>query len=158
MSRSQRVPATLGCATLVVVSAPALAQEDATAWRGRVMVYGWLPWTTADVTAGDRDPGGDVSGSASDALEALEFAAFATGEVQFDRFGVITDLVCASPSDVAAALGPGAARVSADLEFALWTVAESWRANAATRVKPSRSDLGAGHTERRPIECGEKRC
>jgi hypothetical protein len=137
------------CATAVVFAAEARAQEtqahetpvqesrapespdDAAAtasdWGGSVTVYGWLPWLNTDVTA----PSGaeaDITYSADDILDALQFAAFAKGEVHRNRVFGLTDVVYASLSNNQRLSGPLQSDVNADIKMLLWTFGAGYRA------------------------------
>lgn len=76
------------CATLLATSA---AAED---WNFIVSAYGWFPAMEVDATI-DR-PGGpvsaDISVSATDILEALNFGVFGTAEARRGRLGLFGDM------------------------------------------------------------------
>ena len=83
-------------ATLAIsvgTSAPALAQQVTDGWRVSVTPYLWVSSYEGDVT--DRSNGQDIDTSASfgDLLSNLEFVFIGKGEVQYDRVGVLGDLV-----------------------------------------------------------------
>jgi hypothetical protein len=109
----------------------AAAQDGATPsrgdWGGSVTIYGWLPWLNTDVTA----PGGreaDISFSASDVLDALQFAAFAKADVHRDRVFGLTDLVYSSLAGDQRLSGPLESDVNADIKLLLWTFGAGYRA------------------------------
>ncbi len=110
-------------------------------WGGSVTIYGWLPWLNAEITA----PGGreaDITYTADDVLDALQFAAFASGEVHRDRVFGLTDIVYASLSDNQRLSGPLQSDVNADVELLLWTFGAGYRAFENDRF--SADVFGAG--------------
>jgi opacity protein-like surface antigen len=126
-------PAALAALLLAV---PAVAQDEAAVtpgWSGSLTVYGWLPWSNIDATAGDTSRSTDVSFSATDALDALKFAAFLTGEIRHDRFGFVNDFVYTSLGSQRTSSGPAATRVDADLKIAVWTFAGAYRVHRDDR-------------------------
>jgi hypothetical protein len=78
--------------------APAQAQATSDNWRFEATVYGWFPAISADMTF--AIPGGNSIGtnqdmSASDVLDALKFAFFASFEAKKGKYGLWTDIVYA---------------------------------------------------------------
>jgi opacity protein-like surface antigen len=118
----------------LLLAGPAGAQEATDpGWSGSLTGYGWLPWSNVDARTGRRGGGADVSFSAADALDALKFAAFLTGEVRYDRFGFVNDFVYTSLGSDRTSSGPAATRVDADLKIALWTFAGAYRVHRDDR-------------------------
>jgi hypothetical protein len=110
-------------------------------WSGSVMLYGWLPWVNADVTAKNRDRSIDVSYSLDDILGALKFAAFGTGELRYGRFGVVTDLIYTDLEQTQTSGGPLGSSVDGELQLALWTNGLGYRVYEGDRFD---LDLMAG--------------
>lgn len=91
----------LAVATLalgVAGTSPASAQDADSGWRFSVTPYLWLSGVSGDVTAPFPLPGRDVSADFGDLLDHLDGAFIGKAEVQYDRFGVLGDLLYLSVS------------------------------------------------------------
>ncbi|TVQ52324.1 MAG: hypothetical protein EA355_15285 [Rhodobacteraceae bacterium] len=109
------------CATLAATSA---AAED---WSFIVSAYGWFPAMEVDATI-DR-PGGsvsaDVSTSATDILDALNFGLFGTAEARRGRLGLFGDVFY---TDLGVSeTGPLGGRQSVDSKLFMFTGVAAWR-------------------------------
>ncbi|WP_333835322.1 hypothetical protein [Rubrimonas sp.] len=109
------------CATL---AATAAAAED---WDFIVSAYGWFPAMEIDATI-DR-PGGsvsaDVSTSATEILDALNFGLFGTAEARRGRLGLFGDMFY---TDLGVSeTGPLGERQSVGSNLFIFTGAGAWR-------------------------------
>ena len=94
---------------------------------GSATLYGWLPGIDTDFTARSGAISASTSASASNILEALNFAFMAAGEVHYGRFGLLQDLVYADLGSSGTLSGPLASRVNVDVNMLLSTTAASYR-------------------------------
>jgi opacity protein-like surface antigen len=111
----------LAALAVLVAAAPA----DAQGWSGTATLYGWLPVITGDQEGPDGEPVIDLDGK--DVLEALDVAAFATGEVRRDRFGLMLDFAYTDLGSDAEAEPPFTAEASVATTVWFAAVAGTWR-------------------------------
>lgn len=124
LTRAARAGSLVLAVSLVPVAA---AAEDV---HGAVTLYGWLPGLEADVTSGSGGISASTSVSASNILEALNFAFMAAGEVHYGRFGLLQDIVYADLGTSGNLSGPLASKVNVDINMLISTTAFSYRAYA----------------------------
>lgn len=109
---------------MIAASGAATAQE----WTGSVTLYGWLPAMETTATI-DRPLGGsvsaDVSTSATDILDALNFGFFGAAEARRGRLGLFGDVFY---TDLGVSqTGPGGLRQSVGADLFMFTGAAAWR-------------------------------
>lgn len=95
---------------------------------GSVTLYGWLPGVDTDVTSSSGGISASTSVSASNILEALNFAFMAAGEVHYGRFGLLQDVVYSDLGTSGNLSGPLASKVNVDVNMLISTTALSYRA------------------------------
>ena len=124
-----RPETTRAAAVAGVMLAACLAPDGARSQdlHGSVTLYGWLPGLDAEVTSSSGGTSAAVSVSASNILEALNFAFMAAGDVHYGRFGVVQDLVYADLGTSGNLSGPLASKVKVDTNMLISTTAVSYR-------------------------------
>jgi len=113
------------CAALAAATTTTTATAED--WNFIVSAYAWLPAMAVDATI-DR-PGGpvsaDVSVSATDILDAMNFGLFGTAEARRGRFGLFAD---AFYSDLGVSeTGPLGVRKSVNSNLFMFTGVGAWR-------------------------------
>ena len=93
MKPGQRRPAMAGVFSLAIAACLMPTHGRAQEVTGAITVYGWLPGLDADVTSSRGGLSASTSVSASNILDALNFAFMAAGEVHYGRFGLLQDFV-----------------------------------------------------------------
>src|SRR6478672_9396108 len=74
-------------------TSPALADESSDGWHVSLSPYLWLTGVSGDLTAPFPLPGRDVDVDFGDLVDHLDGAFMGKGEVRYDRFGVLGDLL-----------------------------------------------------------------
>ena len=123
-------------AALAILALPALADapEAVSPWSARLTIYGWLPGVNADITGRNRDRSESESLSVNDLLQSLQFAAFATGEVRYERIGALVDFIYTDLSSTRTAPGRFGTEITGDIDTILATTALTYRAYEAERL------------------------
>lgn len=88
----------LGCMTASFIAAtfaasPSFSQDTGDGWHVSVTPYLWLSGIEGDLTAPFPMPGREVSADFGDLMDHLDGAFLGKGEVRYDRFGVMGDLL-----------------------------------------------------------------
>jgi opacity protein-like surface antigen len=99
-------------------------------WSGNVTLYGWLPSMQGSQLGISGEP--IVDASAKDLLEALDFAAFATGEIRHDRAGLYFDFAYVDLGANVDAKLPFISGATVDTQITFLTVAGTWRIQGDT--------------------------
>lgn len=114
----------------LALAAASLSGADVAAEEisGSVTLYGWLPALDAEVVT--SGPVGTVktSFSATDILQALNFAFMAAGEVHYGRFGLLQDIVYSDLGSSGHLSGPFASKINVDTNLFISTTALGYRA------------------------------
>ena len=105
-----------------VVVAPALEPR----WSFAVAAYLWAAGIEGDIAQFGL-PTVDIDASFSDIFDYLDFAAMASAEIRYDRFGLFTDLMYVKLSGASASLGILSDRIEVDTETLVFTAAPEYR-------------------------------
>lgn len=116
-----------GVASLVLAVWLAPAHARGQEVHGAVSLYGWLPALDAEVTSSSGGISASTSVSASNILDALNFAFMAAGEVHYGRFGLLQDIVYSDLGTSGNLSGPLASKVNVDTNMLISTTAVSYR-------------------------------
>lgn len=106
--------------------APVEPYQPAGSVSGSFTIYGWAPFVTGDAGVNGFGPV-EVSLDPTDILDVLDFTVMASGEIRFDRFGLLGDLVYLKISDGAATPGPLFSSATVSLEALISTAAATYR-------------------------------
>src|SRR5690606_25002089 len=114
----------------LTLAAAALAGPGAGAQEisGSVTLYGWLPAPDREVDSASGAGAVGTPISATDILEALNFAFMAAGEVHDGRFGLLQDIVYSDLGGSGNLSGPFASKIGVDTNMLIWTTALGYRA------------------------------
>lgn len=101
-------------------------------WAGSLTLYGWLPSVSGDLQSNSSGQRSDFSFDEKNILESLDFAAFATLNLQRGRLGFIVDALYTHLSNGTNLGGPFDTRVDGDMKMAMVTGAATWRVYQAS--------------------------
>ncbi|HEU0223425.1 MAG TPA: hypothetical protein VFR34_14610 [Paracoccaceae bacterium] len=127
-SRAGAAALLAGLLALAPFGGPAAAQDAAKTWHGALTLYGWLPGLEGSAAIPGSGLQSDFSVGADDLLEAVNFAAFATGELRYGRYGLLADLFYSNMSTSETVGLLGRREITTKTKLLLVTAFGSWRA------------------------------
>ncbi len=128
MKNRERNLARTTAAALILAGCLVPAGSGAQEVHGSATLYGWLPWIDEGVTSKSGALSATTSVSASDVLNALNFAFMAAGDIHYGRFGLLQDFVYSDLSNSGNLSGPLELKVNVGTKMFLSTTAFGYRA------------------------------
>ncbi|MEO4040299.1 hypothetical protein AAFN47_01675 [Hoeflea sp. CAU 1731] len=113
-------------ADLAASEPPVEAAVAETPWSGELAIYGLLPWLDGDAGVNDLGPV-SFSLTPSEIINALDFTIQASGEINYERFGLFADLIYFKISgSEASQLGPLVVDANLSVAMTAGTLAGSY--------------------------------